>query len=30
MGITLDTYTHVTSLHDDAAETVAARFTDAR
>lgn len=31
IGITLDTYSHVTgSLHDDAAETVAALFSDAR
>lgn len=31
IGITLDTYSHVTgSLHDEAAETVAALFTDAR
>ncbi|HWL99081.1 MAG TPA: tyrosine-type recombinase/integrase [Nocardioidaceae bacterium] len=31
IGITLDTYSHVTgSLHDDAAETVAALFTEAR
>lgn len=31
IGITLDTYSHVTAgLHDDAAETVAAKFTGAR
>lgn len=31
IGITLDTYSHVTAgLHDDAAETVAAMFTGAR
>ncbi len=31
IGITLDTYSHVTgSLHDDAAETVAALFSDVR
>ena len=31
IGITLETYSHVTgSLHDDAAEQVAALFSDAR